>query len=419
MIPFSLLAPARIPTRRVSIDIGGAILNQFSRVSITRDLGDIAGSFEVDLRDAVADLATWPYSTPIIDMAALELGSKATVSIDGEPVLVGWLEDKGPDASEWSVTVSIAGRDVTGDLVDCAAAPKGPSEYRNITVLELAKKICAPFKINVRADVDVGDKFDRVAIDAGETALSAIEKYARQRALLVTSDGVGSLVLTRSGQKRAPADIVFPGFVTRSAGQFSHRERFSDYFVKGQAEKNGGARGKTAKLDATADPLDAAPAESSSSESAEAGGVLITGHAQDPEIKRWRPTVSMAKTQSTKKSAQTQAEWMKRTRRAKGERLDYTVQDWRAGASMQLWRPNELTMARDQFQQLSRDMLIAGVCYMYGDRGEQTRLRLTGPEAYDLQPEGERRQSKRGKSKSGGSSSGGGSGKLDGTAFPL
>ena len=58
---------------------------------------------------------------------------------------------------------------------------------------------------------------------------------------------------------------------------------------------------------------------------------------------------------------------------------------------------------------------IAGVSITYDERGEMTRLRVTGKEAFDLQPVGDRRsQKKSGKSK-GGSKPGG----LDGTAKPL
>lgn len=423
MNPLQLLGHNPVPTRRIALAIDGAVFDEWTRVSIERDVSETTGSFQLELRDSVRSLATWPYASNGSPTGPFRPGMKARISIDGELVLVGWIEDVNPQAQEGSVYVSVSGRDKTGDLVDSAAAAKGPTEFKGLNVLQFAERIAKPFGLKVRADVDVGEPFDRLTIDAGETALSAIEKAARQRAVLMTSDGVEGLVLTRSGKRRAAGDLTFPGNVQVSSGKFSARERFSKYVVKGQAEKAAGARAKAAPLDATAPPL-AAPLPIPPGPSREEGGVALWGEADDDEVTRHRPAVFMTRTASTAKSAKTQAEWRKRNARAKGDKLDYLVRGYR-GDSGALWRPNTLAFVDDSFQQVTRDMLIAGVCFMYDERGEQTKLRLTGPESYDMENEGKRRQNKsrgkgsKGSKASGGGSSAGGSGGLDGTAEAL
>jgi prophage tail gpP-like protein len=193
------------------------------------------------------------------------------------------------------------------------------------------------------------------------------------------------------------------------------RERFSDYFVKAQAEKNGGRRGARPGLSANdaprvtaADapgPVDGRPAEG--------GGALVMGHARDTEITRWRPFVAASRTQASSVDAQTQAEWHKRTRRGKGETLNHVVEDYRSGG--RLWRPNELADATDRWARIARDMLVAGVVYTYGAEGVRTRLKLTGPEAYDLLPEDERRGQRGPDAEEGGGREAG----LDSEASPL
>ncbi|WNJ89174.1 phage baseplate assembly protein [Bosea sp. 685] len=417
-----LLLPAVDPTRRVVLDIDGRKLDQWVRVDLTHDLSELSASFELSFRDETRSIETWEYATPVAGEGPLDWGAKCEISIDGETWLIGWVDDVLPEAGNMPGTVTIIGRDITGDLVDCPPDPRGKHEYRDISLTEFAEKLCKPFGIKVRADVDVGPKFDKCVVEAGETVLSAIAKYAKQRGVLVTTDRVGTLVITRSGQERAADDIAFPGNVTRSRGSFSARERFSDYFVKGQSEKNGGKRAKTAALDATADPLDAAPtqpapATDAPEDVAEGAGALVMGHAQDKEVTRWRPHISMARTKANAFDAQRQAEWEMRTRRGKGDKEDYVYRGFRAGTANQLWKPNTLAMVNDRFARLDRDMLLAGVRVSYSQRGEETRLRITGPEAYDLLPEADRRAKKSsGKTKASASTS---AGKLDGTARPL
>lgn len=420
MSDMRVFLPAVEPIRSVSLAIDGQVFDQWFRVNLVHDLSELSASFELTFRDGLRSLATWPYATPIADVSSLDWGKKVEVAIDGEPWLIGWVDDVSPEAGNGPSYVTICGRDVTGDLVDCPPDPRGKHEYRDITLTEFAEKLCKPFGIKVRAEVDVGPKFDKCVVEAGETVLSAIEKYAKQRGILITTDRVGTLLLTRSGQTRAPSGIMFPGNVTRSRASFSARERFSDYFVKGQSEKNGGRRANSAALDATADPLDSAPTQNSPATSdpedePEGAGALVMGHARDPEVTRWRPHISMSRTKAKTFDAQRQAEWTMRTRRGKSDKLDYPFKGFRVNG--ELWRANTLALVEDSFAQVNRDMLIAGTRLTYDERGVMTRLRITGPEAYDVEPEGDRRTNKKSKGAKGSSSSG--SGKLDGTAHPL
>jgi prophage tail gpP-like protein len=414
-----LAVPASEPTRRIVLAIDGRKLDQWVRADLTHDLSELSASFELTFRDETRSIESWDFATGVAGEGPLDWGAKCEILIDKETWLIGWVDDVLPEAGNSGNSVTIIGRDLTGDLVDCPPDPRGKHEYRDISLTEFAEKLCKPFGIKVRADVDVGPKFDKCVVEAGETVLSAIAKYAKQRGVLVTTDRVGTLVITRSGQERAADDIAFPGNVTRARGSFSGRERFSDYFVKGQSEKNAGKRAKTAALDATAEPLDAPPATSSTSSTAdedvpEGAGALVMGHARDGEVTRWRPHISMARTKANAFDAQRQAEWEMRTRRGKGDKEDYVYRGFRAGLGGQLWKPNTLSMVKDSFARIERDMLLAGVRLSYGDRGEQTKLRMTGPEAYDLLPEGDRRAKK-----SSGKATTSSSGKLDGTARPL
>lgn len=413
--------PAKVPTRRIALKLDGRTIDRFFKTQLDHDLAELAASFEFHVHDDERAVGTWPWTTPAGDAEPMNWGRKAEVTIDGKLWLIGWIDDVVPDAGEQGGFVVITGRDLCGDLVDCPPDPRGKHEYKNIMLDEFARKLCKPFGIKVKCDVDIKPAFDKCTVEAGETVISCLAKYAKQRAVITTTDRVGTLLITRSGKEKAVDDIMFPGNVVRDRATFSARERFSDYFVKGQSEKNGGRRPKTAALSVDEEPKDEAPeqpapATDSPLDKPGGAGAHVMGHARDTEVKRWRPHISMSRTQAKDVDAQKQADWEMRTRRAKGDKMDYLYKGLTGGPDNKPWKMNTVAFVEDDYSGVSSEQLIAGVSLTYDERGEATRLRVTGREAFDLMPIGDRRsQKKSGKKKSGGSKPGG----LDGTAKGL
>jgi dTDP-glucose pyrophosphorylase len=66
-----------------------------------------------------------------------------------------------------------------------------------------------------------------------------------------------------------------------------------------------------------------------------------------------------------------------------GETLNYTVQDWRAGAANALWLANQVVAVSDAYLNINRDMLISGVKYRMSEAGIFTVLRVAGRTAFD------------------------------------
>ncbi|OYV32829.1 MAG: hypothetical protein B7Z80_25795 [Rhodospirillales bacterium 20-64-7] len=374
-------------TRRVTLSVAGKALTRFSAISTCRNLRDIAGSFTVQYRDAGREAQSF---NPDIDttpgFAIVKAGQACTLALDGTVVLTGWIDEVDATWEGDALTCSITGRDKTGDLVDCAAAPNGPVEYRNMNVLQIAQAICKPFGINVRADVDIGGTFPVFGIEVDELALSAIEKAARQQALLVLSDGIGGLLLTRGGITRGPAALTRPGNILGGGLKSSFAQRFSDYYVKGQTNKTVTRQTQVAVIVDATDPrsgLTFPVNTTSANTTTESVSTLMTGHAIDPQITRYRPTVRQVKTQSGAATVQQQADWSLRVAKGMGETLNYKVLDWRAGPDNALWLPNQLVRVTDPFADIDKDMLISGITYNFDGNSESTTLELAGRTAFD------------------------------------
>lgn len=395
---------------RWTVKIANVVFSQLISGRVGRDLQNVAGTFnlllvdEGSIRNAlIAQIGQPSQSAPI------KAGDPITIAIDNEIVLVGWIEQPHFHWSADKIECHVTGRDKTGDLVECAALPNGPTEFKGVDLLHVANVVCAKFGITPRAEVDIGAPFDRLSLHKHMTAMAFLESGARQRSVLLTSDGVGGLLLTRGGATRAPAALAIGENVQEVDVEYDWTKRFSDYFVMQDTALK---RSATAALDHTAAPLaDGASSPIPAAKSAaEATAIGTMGHATDPEITRWRPTVRLTRSQSGMSTVQEQAEWMCRVAKGSSLPVRMTVLDYRAGSKNTLWRPNQVTPLWDPYSGLDRDMLIAGVEFEYDEQGERTHLRVVGTSAYDRINEADRkRQGKTAKAH----------GKLDTTVTPL
>lgn len=375
-------------TRRVRLEVvGSGDYDAWTRVAIIRDLGEIAGSFDLEIDDLGRTAAALPAGLHG-SAVPFQKYQEVKLYLDGDLVMWGWVDGVSPSIAVGTVGCRVYGRDKTGQMVDCAAAPLGPVEYKRIRLERLAEILAAPWGITVRVEVDTGDPIEKVSIDTGETAMSVLEKYARKRACLLVSDGVGGLVITRSGQGRAPGDLTFPGNVGSSRGTFDGRKQYSLVYVKGQAGHAAGKRKKKAALDRTATPLDdpvGAEADADAPSGRESRGVALLGVAYDDTVPIYRPAVKTSRAHGSLMEADTEAKWWVSTARGHAEHVDYTLPDWRANG--RLWRPNEMTRVKDTYQQVDKDLLVAGVTINYDAQGSRAELRTCGREAYELLPE--------------------------------
>jgi prophage tail gpP-like protein len=395
----------------IQLRAGGTVYEKWTSAEVTRDMKDFSGSFSFTLRDTKRSIQSFEYASggTVFDFRP---GVAVDVLVEGTMVLKGFVDSVSASISDGQADITISGRDKTGDLVDSAALTDGPSEFRNVKLEDAAKQVAKPFGLTVRSEIDTGEPFVRYGLDLAETAFSAIEKGARSRHALVLSDGVGGLVITRTGSNRAPADITLPGNVIASSGTYSDEKRHSKTYVRGQGEKAGKTRSGSAALDSTAAPLDPSDrqAGNGSATETERKGTAATGIAVDEEVTRYRPAVHLARSKADATSAQDEADFRMRTARGQSEEVTETVKGFSVNGA--LWRVNEIAYVSDAFQGIERDMLIVRVSNRSDEGGNFTELTLSSPEAFDAEPVGQRRKNRTRKKKAA-------TGNLDGKAEAL
>ena len=333
-----------MPEHVVTLEVAGARYSGWQRVSVTRSLEQLTGSFDLTLTDK------WS-----LDGGRLQLldGQACRVLIDGAPVITGFIDEAAPQYDERSHSVSLSGRDRTGDLVDCAAL-HASQEINGRTLLQVAHDLCAPFGISVSADTDIGPALPTTHIQPGETVYEILDRLARLRGVLYTADGQGHLKLTRAGNEKAAAKLELGVNIKAGRGQRSRRDRYSQYQVLGQQRAS--------------DQLDAATAAQAHS------------RVTDPGVTRYRPTVIEAEDQASTADCRTRGEWERSVRAGRGNQATVTVIGWTDGVA--LWQPNRLVETNDRWLGLAGVYLITAVTYNADDSGQTADLTLMPPDAF-------------------------------------
>jgi prophage tail gpP-like protein len=328
--------------------VNGQAYGGWTSATITRSIEQLADTFALGFTER------W---TPDAKPLPIREGSPCSVSYDRKPVIVGYVDESNTDYDKEQHTASVDGRAKTGDLVDCSAKFHS---WKNQTLTHIATTLCQPFgvRVSVAAGVDVSAQFRRFAVQDGETGYEAIERAARMRGVLLTTDGRGDLVITRAGAKRTATVLRQGDNIIRGSRNGSMKDRYKDYTLKAQVSSDDDFNGQLA--------------------------LCIKATASDSGVKRHRPLTVMADAQETKTQLTKRAEWERNVRLGRGLRLSYTVQGWEHASG--LWEPNLLVQVKDDFLGIDGQFLVMTARLVLDENGTTADLELAPPEAVSVEP---------------------------------
>lgn len=360
----------------VSIVVGTKVYTAWQSVSISKDIDSLCSTFTLEMADKWKQTGgAWPIKT----------GAPIIVRIGKQTAMNGFIDKLDVQVSNDERSISASGRDRTGDLVDSSSL-SDKNQFKNVTVKDLCDHFCSLYGIPVMVTAkDIGKKFATYSTKQGETVFETLERAAKLRGLLLTSDYLGQLVITnRAGgnieavpsvknlkeshdflkdalaaatQLRSPNDLIQGENIISASASYDNTDRFQQYLVKGQS--------------AGTDQL---------------WGIAATqpqAAAFDRGVERFRPKIVIAEGNADVVACQKRASWEATIRAAKACEVNVLVQGW-VRSDKSLWAINELVNLQASYIGIpSQQMLISGLTFTKDQRGTLTTLKLTRPDAFN------------------------------------
>lgn len=334
----------------VSLTVDGLDYGGWKNVEISAGLERQARDFNLGI--------TWKWPGQPIAIP-IRQGSKCQVRIGGDLVLTGWVFASPISYDDKSISLTISGRSLTADLVDCAAVNK-PGQWSGQGVLAIVKALAAPYGIKVRSEIaDTGTLSDHT-IEPGETVFESIDRLLTLFRVFSTDDATGMAVLAKPGSEGWASDKLEVGrnILTGDAG-LDFSGVFSEYRVLGQRSGTDTEFGEKA---------------------AEVSAVVT-----DDRTTRKRVMIIKETGQLSDKLAMDRARWESVTRIGKALSTTYKVQGWRQSNGA-LWKHNMLVRVVDPIIGMDRDMLISEITYSLTDSGTITTMVVGPPDSFEPEP---------------------------------
>lgn len=342
----------------IELVVNGVVYEQFTRVSVSIGLAQLASSFEFT---AIAE-----QGNPL----PFKGGEQCTILVDGEQVLKGHLEiiqiDYGPDEH----SIFISGRSLTADIVDSS-----------LTALELntpiSLKRCIERTIEqLNLDVSVIDNIgtlsdftkdeDKISAEVGENSFDFIYDLARKRQVLLSEDGFGNLLITRSDPESLDVTLQMKvgndeNNILSSSVSYDHTDRFNKYIVKSQGNISSTSLSSLFDVNTATDQ---------------------GAEAIDSNVRTGRQFVFRAEKSSSNQQSQERATWEGNIRRTQSIAYSLSVVGFRTDKGV-LWDVNKLVNVADDYADIEASMLIDSVSFTFSvEEGSITQLGLVSSDSY-------------------------------------
>lgn len=333
----------------VTTFVNGSIFEGWKTVSLSSELNSIADSFSLNIADR------W---RPNQEAFGLKIGDEIKIYVGKVLLITGYIDDLALDLQAQNRSISISGRSKTGDLVD--SSHTGKNEFKAQTILGIINKVVSPFGISASLEnASEGGPFDKFTVRQGETAFEIIDRLARQRALIVLPTSDGNFILTKKGNVRASTELRAGVNILSGSANYSNKDRFQKYIVKGQTPGTKGTATQAAQ---------------------------VKGIATDAGISRFRELIVMGENSLDNAGALDRAKYEANIRAARSVEVNVSVQGWFQNDGT-IWKPNTIVYADIGFLGFKSEALIKTVTLTKEEGGTRTDLTLIRPDSFEFEKE--------------------------------
>jgi len=132
--------------------------------------------------------------------------------IDGVKSLTGVAVGINPVSDPSGSRVVINGYAKTGILSDCQiSSDEYPIEYIDLNFEQIARKVIEPFGVGVVIKDGVGQPFELVGANISQKAMSFLASLAKERGLVLGTNGSGQLVVQKANVDDKPIAVLTDG----------------------------------------------------------------------------------------------------------------------------------------------------------------------------------------------------------------
>jgi prophage tail gpP-like protein len=351
----------------MKIEVDGVQYSSFVGASVILRLDALTNTFSFEA--ASEDGRPLPF----------EGGEACKVFVDGEQVLDGFIELVNVEGDSSTHKIDVQGRDKTGDFLDSSISVLDDF-VPPISLREIIERVIAHLGLDLSVvDEASPEPFneaeDLFAPEQGANAFEFVEKYARKRQVLLTSNADGSIVIASPTGTPSSSYVrhlidddsnnVLSYSVSRDqTGRFNLYQSFSQRNAVPASVYGGASRELAAILDA----------------------IIAQGDARtvfDAAIREGRQHILVAESMSSDGEDFNRATWELKVRRARGNVYSATMDGFR-GQSGELWAVNDLVSVRDAYARIGSTMLVNSVTFSMDGEGRSTTVSLVEKDAYTL-----------------------------------
>lgn len=226
-----------MPAEQVEVIIGGRTHSGWDRYEVDSDLLTPADGWSVSIQQDRLQV-------PNVVKDAVS----AQIKVGGDLVMTGFVDTRTQVVRRGTQSLDLRGRDLAGLLLDCSAPIWSAQE---LTLEQIVAKVVRPLGIKtIRIDADGTTTRDRVAIEPGEPAWSALQRAAEANGLWPWFEPDGTLVVGGPDYSRPPVATLtmrrdgVGNNIVEASETASGSERFSEVTVLGQAHATGARDGR-------------------------------------------------------------------------------------------------------------------------------------------------------------------------------
>lgn len=330
----------------IILKANGNIYSGCIKAEITRSLKAVSGHFEINFYDRwKGQKKSWQLAT----------GDECSVELEGKQLIKGIVDTFDGNISSESFSLNVAGRDLTGNLVDSGCLSHQKS-FKGQSLKQMAEELASPFGIKISSLSTAANTPIKVfTFQYNETIWEVINRLAHYQGVLAYPDSEGGIIFADVGTNII--DSIDEKKTLNTNVKSDASQKFQQYIV---VSHSGSPDHKVTTQKAI---------------------------AYDNSVKLPRSKIIILSKKTDAAGAQVRANWEMAMQVAKSFQANITLNGWK-NSKGELWQINNLVTLNASSFNVKGNYLVEETKFILSpEKGMVTELILVLPDSYKPQPD--------------------------------